>query len=366
MKKCCLVNFHGDWGGAEKVALETMKVLKKSYDVTLVTGFHGEFTNRIITDDGIKLRVLLKIKPSFEGLIKKLMYILKFGWHLRNYVRNEELELVYLNNQVAIVSSIFLLGLNCKVIAHDHTYQRNNFKKFFYNMIIFVCIDRLIYVSRDLERSNIMFGLKKSRVVYNGFEFNADNMRHRIENRTVVMPSMFRSWKGHVVLIHALAQVSDEGIDYNCEILGSANSVSERRYMKMCVDLVCKYDLTDKVKFVGFVDDVLPYLNRDGYILVQPSNLADPLPTTLIEACFLGIPMIGTKIGGIPEIITEGKNGFTFECNNSQDLAQQLKRLLLQSDTLRTEMENHAKRTFSEKFTVQKFQQNIAKVIKSC
>ena len=114
------------------------------------------------------------------------------------------------------------------------------------------------------------------------------------------------------------------------------------------------------------MDDVLPYLNRDGFVLVQPSSLPDPLPTTLIEACFLGIPMIGSKIGGIPEIITEGRNGFTFECNNSMDLAQKLKSLLLQPDAARYEMEKHAKRVFCEKFAVQKFQENIEKVIISC
>ena len=366
MKKCCLVNFHGAWGGAEKVAIEVIKVLKKNYEPTLVTAFPGEFTNRLVTDDRINVHIITKGSAQYGSIISKIFLILVFGLKLRNYVKKENFDLLYLNNQVAIITSIFLLGLKCKIIAHDHTYQRRILKKLIYNLIVFVSIDRLIFVSRDLARHNIIVRMKKTRVIHNGFDFYVDNKKENLVHRTVVMPAMFRAWKGHIVLIEALAILADAGINFRCEILGAANSEAEKRYFKTCIDLVGKYHLSDRIKFIGFVDDVMPYLNRAGYVLVQPSNLPDPLPTTLIEACFLGIPMIGSKVGGIPEIIIEGENGFTFECNNSLDLAKQLKSLLLQPDALRNEMENHAKRVFSENFTAQKFQENIEKIIITC
>ena len=127
LKKCCLVNFHGDWGGAEKVAIEVIKVLKQNYTPTLVTAFSGDFTDRFVSDESINVHTLQKGSARLEGSIIKILYILVFGLQLRKFVKNGKFELLYLNNQVAIVTSIFMLGYEIIARAYVSTkYSEKN------------------------------------------------------------------------------------------------------------------------------------------------------------------------------------------------------------------------------------------------
>ena len=61
--------------------------------------------------------------------------------------------------------------------------------------------------------------------------------------------------------------------------------------------------------------------------MVIPSECYENNPLSVIESLCLGTPVIGAKIGGIPELISVGKNGSVFEPGNVTDLQNQIKRL---------------------------------------
>ena len=61
-----------------------------------------------------------------------------------------------------------------------------------------------------------------------------------------------------------------------------------------------------------------------SFVLV-PSEWYENNPMTIIEAYSHGIPVIGSSIGGIPEIIEEGKTGFLFKPKDTDSLTQKLK-----------------------------------------
>ena len=65
-------------------------------------------------------------------------------------------------------------------------------------------------------------------------------------------------------------------------------------------------------------------------------------PLKIIEAMSLGVPVIGSDVGGINEIITDGVNGFLFEAQNPEDLAKILKKLI-HSKNLRKKVSDRAK-----------------------
>ncbi|MGQ0680169.1 MAG: glycosyltransferase [Actinomycetota bacterium] len=63
-----------------------------------------------------------------------------------------------------------------------------------------------------------------------------------------------------------------------------------------------------KLSFVGHVDDVRPFLGRHD-VLVVPSRL-DGRPAVILESLAMGVPVIASSVGGIPELIAEGETGF--------------------------------------------------------
>ena len=80
------------------------------------------------------------------------------------------------------------------------------------------------------------------------------------------------------------------------------------------------------IELLGFKSgNELYELVRNAYFVVVPSEWYETFGLTVIESMFLGTPVIGAKIGAIPELITDNQNGFLFEAGNENDLLQSIK-----------------------------------------
>jgi glycogen synthase len=66
---------------------------------------------------------------------------------------------------------------------------------------------------------------------------------------------------------------------------------------------------------------------KSSYVVVVPSRI-ESLPTTIKEAFFLKIPVVGTDVGGIPELIKNNETGLLVPPNNPQKLAESVNKLL--------------------------------------
>jgi glycosyltransferase involved in cell wall biosynthesis len=88
------------------------------------------------------------------------------------------------------------------------------------------------------------------------------------------------------------------------------------------------------IEFAGHV--VASEFLRGIDALIVPSLWDDPLPTVIIEALNAGVPVIGARRGGIPEMIQAGVNGLLFEPTEPSELVQLLLRLAREPDLLRS------------------------------
>ena len=79
---------------------------------------------------------------------------------------------------------------------------------------------------------------------------------------------------------------------------------------------------------VGFVDGTaLEKLIREAVFSVYPSESYENCPMSVLESQVLGTPVVGARIGGIPELIQEGKSGLLFESGNAESMSQAVKQL---------------------------------------
>ena len=86
-------------------------------------------------------------------------------------------------------------------------------------------------------------------------------------------------------------------------------------------------DIADKVHFVGNVSQqgLADYFAKSR-VMVLPS-LSEGLGRVVVEAMLLGLPVIGSRVGGIPDMITDGENGYLIEPDDVDSLASALKRI---------------------------------------
>jgi glycosyltransferase involved in cell wall biosynthesis len=120
--------------------------------------------------------------------------------------------------------------------------------------------------------------------------------------------------KGYRYFIEALTLLMKNSIDAQLVILGEG---PERRFLEHLVE---QHNLSDVVLMPGYKEDAktyIPYFN----LFVLPS-LTEGLPMTLLEAMQARVPIVATKVGGMPEVLQNGKGGLLVESASSKDLAE--------------------------------------------
>lgn len=126
--------------------------------------------------------------------------------------------------------------------------------------------------------------------------------------RLVAVGSHDQMYKGHDLLISALARLRANGWELSLDIVGSGN------YHDRLKAMADGFDLAGHVRFHGHIDspeDVREILKKSD-LFVMPSR-TEGVPRALIEAMALGLPCIASNVGGIPEIL---EPSFLFEANS--------------------------------------------------
>ena len=104
-------------------------------------------------------------------------------------------------------------------------------------------------------------------------------------------------------------------------------------------------------------------LYRASDVVCFPSVWAEPLGRVAIESLMLGIPCIGSNVGGIPEIIDNGINGFIVEPENSEQIAEKIK-MLIADKTLREKFSRNGKEKIRKRFDAEKIIEQHEKLYK--
>jgi N-acetyl-alpha-D-glucosaminyl L-malate synthase BshA len=168
-------------------------------------------------------------------------------------------------------------------------------------------------------------------------------------NHIILSVGRLIDWKGTIHLIDAMPMVLQHNPNTLLLIIGSG---PEKEHL---VQRTHELSLEEKVKFLGKVndDDLVAYYHvADVFVLpsVNKSGKTEGLGVVLLEAMASGCPVIGSNVGGIPDIITDCENGFVVPERDSIQLAERIVRLLLDTElreTFRKNGYNKIKESFS-------------------
>lgn len=117
------------------------------------------------------------------------------------------------------------------------------------------------------------------------------------------------------------------------------------------------------VVFTGYMTgDALHDVVRGARAVVLPSECYENAPMILLEAYALGKPVIGARIGGIPELIVEGETGYTFESGSVESLQSSLLKMLSANDADIERMGRHARAWVQENFSARIYRDRILDV----
>lgn len=162
--------------------------------------------------------------------------------------------------------------------------------------------------------------------------------------------------KDYGVLIRAMAVLRDRGFSLTLEIAGDGPEYDDLK------SLVVEQQLEDSIKLSGF-QDAGKFLERIDIFVI--SSKREGLPVSLLEAMAHGLPVVATRVGGIPEVIEDGKEGRLCEPENPDELAETIISLV-EDRNLRLSVSRSARKKIEQNFSIQVLAEEMQSLYRDC
>ena len=388
-------------GGAEVSFFETAKLLEsKGHKVVFFSMKHSDnfpspyekyFVSKVYYEGGGS--IFSKIKAA-----GRLLYSLKAKAKIDELISDERPDIVHLNNIHHQISpsilhtfkkwnlpvvmtlrdykivcptySMLANGKPCEKCKGGKYYwclinkcTKNSYAKSLVNVVemylhhkilhIYDLIDVFISPSKFLKEKLKEMGFKK-KVVYlpNFIDAEDYELEYKYTQKTICYFGRLSKEKGLFTLLDAMKR-----IDVKLKIIGDGS-------LKECLRLKVKSENSDNVYFLGYkVREELKNEIKNSMAVVFPSECYENNPRTVLESFALGKPVVGARIGGIPELVKDNETGLTFEPGNTRDLRDKIEILLAKPDKI-VEMGKNARKFVEENFKPEKHYEQLMEIYK--
>ncbi len=298
------------WGGAQRYVYELARAAHtQNNDVTLVYGDEGELAH-LLTSLGIRTiripELTRDVSASDQAAYKAL----------RDLFAKEKPEVVHLNSSKA--GGLGALAARHagvpRIIFTAHGWAFNEARPWWQRWPIRILSRRIVRLShlticvsdavrRDIQTAGIRAKLV---VVKNGIE--PELQLPREEARKALAPQITAPyWIGMLSELHPTKRIEDAILamknvpDAHLFVLG------EGELRKTLESLITKNNLSDRVHLLGFVANAPRYLR--AFDLFLHTSRSEALSLAILEAGAAGLPIVATRVGGIPEVIEDGVSG---------------------------------------------------------
>lgn len=119
---------------------------------------------------------------------------------------------------------------------------------------------------------------------------------------------------------------------------------------------VARLSLADRVTMLGHRNDVLELLQQSDALVL--SSATEGMPNVIMEAMACGLPVVATDVGGVSDLVVNGRNGFVAQARDPIALASAMIRLANSSTIERHRMGEHGRRLICEQFSVDRICDN--------
>ena len=170
----------------------------------------------------------------------------------------------------------------------------------------------------------------------------------------VGMISYLRDYKGHRYLVDAVPQVLAQHQAVTFLIVGEGPEAQNIRAQ------IERLGLTASVRMLGFRDDLLDVF-RSLNLFVIPTVEGDTIPQVLMQALALGLPVVSTTTGSIPDVIQDGESGVLVPPRDVAALAKGIARLL-QDPALREQMGRRGRQTVVQTYSIDRMVDELERV----
>jgi len=352
-------------GGAEKYLIDLNNLLKYNNHITRIIGSKQKNSYLSFLSRVFSLNWYFKTKKIIKEFKPDILHINSCSWvispspiivakkfnipvvctvHNFHYVCPNTWMMKSEKNICKSNFSFYCTYANCYPRKLKIKKFLNYFKVLIHRKILKKYVDIFICPSKILT-NYMKKTLKINNVVYNpNFVKNYSIKDNALNDNYFLYVGRLSKEKGVDILIKAFSKLNENNYNIKLKIVGSG---IEKENL---IDLCSKLNLNNSIDFLGFVNEKkLKELYQGSKAIIMPSFWMENNPIVGLETLSFGKPLIGSNIGGIPELIIDNKTGYLFNPGNDGDLFNKMKNLL--DDNKNIEMGNNAKKFYFKNFT---------------
>jgi len=354
----------GDLGGTELMVLQLVSGLNRSFFTSEVSCLDGPGP---VSNCFQEINVPVYDVSGSGGVIGAM-------WRLFRLVRQKEFDIIHLYGfRMSLIGRLVACTIRPRpIVIHGirglHVTEGEEIRTLKTKAAIAIeriaawLIDVYIANSHGAVRFLTSKGIPQLKcfVIPNGIdisEWNGRRVRRVPEVPEIICVANFRPRKRHCDLVEALAVLQGKGMRLRCILLGDGSTRREVEY------LVRERHLMNVVEFLGKREpQEVKNLLREGDIFVLPS-LWEGLPRSVMEAMAAGLPVIGTDVNGISELVVHGETGFLVPPKEPAALAGRIEKLVNDTD-LRRRMGEIGRLRITREFSLAKMVRSYEHVYK--
>lgn len=353
-----------EWGGAQHIVYLLAQSFHTEYEISVACAPDGELISKLKKEN---IRVLLI--PEFARNPYPLKDLLTL-WKLYRLIKKEKFDLVHTHSTKAgLLGRVAARLAGVKAIlftAHGWAFTegRSFWKRralAWIEKIASACSTQIACVSEHDRQLALQFGVTKSEkliVIHNGLQeqpfLQANNLKMKQalnldEDIIITFVGRLASPKEPKFLLESLKHFPEAKV----LIVGDGPMRAELEAH------ISQNQLAERVLLLGTRTDI-PDILAASDIFVLPSRW-EGLPLVIIEAMFAGLPIVASRVGGIPELVQENVNGFLVPRSDSAALSQALK-MLIADKSLREQMGQMSRQRALQKFTMHRMIEEYKKL----
>jgi len=378
MKRTILFLEQQSWrGGAQRVLEATLEALDGAY--TCVVAFPDRGLFRAGLELGGVETIDLPIGAYSTGR-KSALEMVAFAWRslycgfkLARFVRRRGVGLIYINGPRCLPAGVlasWLTGL--PTVFHLHLILERR-PDVLLATHLSRRVSRIVACSRAAAAALLVRDgrlLAKTQVLYNPLRRQSATPVVPVHmgvarggRVTLGMVGRITESKGHHLLLQAVSRLPSNLRDQiQLLIVGAAapGCGSDLRYERFLKDEALRLGLAERIHWAGYQSEPGAYYAAMD-VLVHPA-LAEAMGIAILEALDRGVPIIGARTGGIPELVQEGVNGLLVSLHDQNALSEAITTFLSDS-AVRDRLRNGARQGVDRRFSMEVFSSGIRATI---
>ena len=348
-----LVQFASDLSGSGYSARLIGSGLRESgYDVQVAFGHDGPMA-RSFRSSGLGTTLVEHRNPfrttRTSAFVRNVFAERRRASKFEHWFRQINPAVVYLNTSVSYAAAIAARRMGLPLIWHLRELGCEvggelAYPGFFRWWIRrqFVKLSSLIVANSKAVASNLLPDSYHAEIIPNAVEdrfFIDDLTARRSTARTqfkippgakvIGLPGTLRPMKGHKFCFEALEELLASSPDHFLIVSGD----TKHPFAQDVLEFAGRLSSSGNIRFLGSQNDMVPFYAACDVICVPSSS--EPFGRTIIESMAVGVPVVATRVGGIPEIIDDRSNGILIEYGDREKLCYAVKFLLNDGVTAR-------------------------------